>query len=165
MIIQEISELLIQHSEPLGLLRLGWAAGRDMRQFRPAFDRALALARRLEVRRVLLDLDDLPDISVYDQAWLAAHWVPKAVELPFRQVVIVLSPRCVYNHQVVEGLLFMARPLIRFDVQFFSQPVPGLRWISDYSPLVPGLLAAWDTAFGPAGPGGVAESRPRYGQA
>lgn len=165
MIIQEISELLIQHNEPLGLLRTGWAAGRDMSQFRSAFERVLALAQRLGVYQVLMDLDALPDISVYDQAWLAAHWVPKAVELPFKQVVIVLSPRRVYNHQVVEGLLFMARPFIRFDVQFFSQPVPGLRWISDYSPLVPGLLAEWDAAFGPAGPGGVSEAKPHYGQA
>ena len=165
MIIQEIGELLIQYHEPLGLLRTDWAAGRDMSQFRPAFERVLALAQRLAVPRVLMDLDALPDISVYDQAWLAAHWVPKAVELPLQQVVIVLSPRRVYNHQVVEGLLFVARPFIRFDVQFFSQPVPGLRWLSDYSPLLPGLLAEWDTAFGPAGPGGVAEPKPRYGQA
>ena len=167
MIIKEISELLIQYSEPLGLLRTSWAAGRDMSQFRPTLDRLLALGQRLGTSRHLLDLDALPDISAYDQAWLAAQWLPKVVDSPLKQLVIVLSPRRIYNSQVVENLLVVARPFIRFDVQFFSQPVPGLRWLSDYSPLLPELLAEWDTAFGPAGPppGGVAEPRPRYGHA
>ncbi len=167
MIIKEINELLIQYSEPLSLLRTDWAAGRDMSQFRATFDQALALANRLEAKRFVLDLDALPDISVYDQAWLATHWVPQALELPLRQVVIVLSPRRVYNHQVVEGLLALARPAIRFDVQFFSQTVPGLRWITDYSPLLAELLAEWDAAFGPAGPSpsDVSEPHAYYGQA
>ncbi len=165
MIINEIGELLMQHSEPLGLLRINWAAGRDMSQFRATFERLLALVRRLGVSRVLLELDALPDISAYDQAWLATRWIPQATELSLNQVVVVLSPRRIYNHQVVEGLLFVARPFIKFDVQFFSQPVPGLRWISDYSPLLPGLLAEWDAAFGPTPPpppGGVQEPRARY---
>lgn len=167
MIIKEISELLIQYSEPLSLLRTSWAAGRDMSQFRPTLDRLQVLAQRLGMSRYLLDLEALPDISAYDQQWLATQWLPRVLELPLKQLVIVLSPRRVYNSQVVENLLLVARPFIRFDVQFFSQPVPGLRWLSDYSPLLPELLAEWDTAFGPAGPlpGGVAEPRPRYGLA
>ncbi len=165
MIIKEVSELLIQHSEPLGLLRVSWGAGRDMSQFRNAFNQAQALAKRLNINQLLLEMDALPDISVYDQTWLATQWLPRALGLPLRQVVIVLSPRRVYNHQVIEDLLLIARPLIRFDVQFFSQPVPGLRWLSDYSPLLPELLAEWSAAFGPGtpAPSGVAEPRAYYG--
>ncbi|MFD1467451.1 hypothetical protein ACFQ48_04375 [Hymenobacter caeli] len=151
----------------MSLLRVSWAAGRDMSRFRSTFERVLEVARRVAASRVVLELDALPDISPYDQAWLATQWMPRAVELPLEQVVIVLSPRRIYNHQVVEGLLFMARPFIHFDVQFFSQSIPALRWISDYSPLVPGLLAEWDAAFGPAGlapgTGNAAEQRASYG--
>lgn len=166
MIINEIGELLMQHSEPLGLLRTNWAAGRDMSQFRGALTQAQAVAQRLGVRRCLLELDALPDISAYDQAWLATQWIPNALQLPLQQVVIVLSPRRVYNHQAVEDLLLVARPFIKFDVQFFSQPVAGLRWLTDYSPLVPDLLHEWDAAFGPTPPppDGVNEPRAHYGR-
>ena len=166
MIVKEISELLIQYSGPLNLLRIDWAAGRDMSQFRVAFDQAVALASRMGVSRLLLELDALPDISAYDQAWLATQWLPPVLKLPLQQVVIVLSPRRVYNQHVVEGLLLAARPQIGFDVQFFSQPVPGLRWLTDYSATVPELLAEWDMAFGPVAPApnGVVEPRGRYGR-
>ncbi|TPG64428.1 hypothetical protein [Hymenobacter nivis] len=164
MIINEIGELLMQHSEPLGLLRTSWAAGRDMSQFRGALTRAQGLAKKLGVRRCLLELDALPDISAYDQAWLATQWIPNSLQLSLQQVVIVLSPRRIYNQQAVEGLLLVARPFIKFDVQFFSQPVAGLRWLTDYSPLVPELLTEWDAAFGPTPlpPGGVQEPRAYY---
>ena len=47
-----------------------------------------------------------------------------------------------------------------------AQPVPGLRWLTDYSATVPELLTEWDMAFGPVAPppGGVAEPRGRYGR-
>jgi hypothetical protein len=163
MIINEVGELLMQYSEPLGLLRTNWAAGRDMSQFRGALTRAQAVAQRLGVRRCLLELDALPDISAYDQAWLANQWLPQTAQHALQQVVIVLSPRRIYNHQAVEDLLLVARPFIKFDVQFFSQPVAGLRWLTEYSPLVPELLKEWDAAFGPTPPpGGVHEPRAYY---
>lgn len=164
MIINEIVELLMQYSEPLGLLRTSWAAGRDMSQFRGALTQAQAVAQRLGVRQWLLELDALPDISAYDQAWLATQWIPSLLQIPLQQVVIVLSPRRIYNHQAVEGLLLAARPFIKFDVQFFSQPVASLRWLTEYSPLVPKLLKEWDAAFGPTPPllGGVKEPHAHY---
>lgn len=164
MIINEIGELLMQHSEPLGLLRVNWAAGRDMSQFRGALTQAQAVAQRLGVRRCLIEMDALPDISAYDQAWLANQWLIQSLQLSLQQVVIVLSPRRIYNHQAVEDLLLVARPFIKFDVQFFSQPVAGLRWLTEYSLLVPELLKEWDAAFGPTSPlpGGVHEPRAYY---
>ncbi|MGI4885050.1 MAG: hypothetical protein ACRYFR_08835 [Janthinobacterium lividum] len=164
MIINEVGELLMQYNEPLGLLRTSWAAGRDMSQFREALTQAQAVAQRLGVRRCLVELDALPDISVYDQAWLSTHWIPQSLQLPLEQVVIILSPRRVYNHQAVEDLLLVARPFIKFDVQFFSQPVAGLRWLTEYSQLVPDLLHEWESAFGPTPPppGGVQEPRAYY---
>ncbi|AWM33850.1 hypothetical protein [Hymenobacter nivis] len=164
MIINEIGELLMQYSEPLSLLRINWAAGRDMSQFRGALTQAQAVAQRLGVRRCLFELDALPDISAYDQAWLAIQWIPGLLQLPLQQVVIMLSPRRIYNHQAVENLLLVGRPFIKFDVQFFSHPVAGLRWLTEYSPLVPELLAEWDEAFGPTPPppGGVQEPRAYY---
>jgi len=164
MIINEIDELLVQHSEPLSLLRINWAAGRDMSQLREALTRVQAVAQRLGIRRCLLELDALPDISAYDQAWLAVQWIPSLMQLPLQQVVIMLSPRRIYNHLAVEGLLLAARPFIKFDVQFFSQPVAGLRWLTEYSPLVPELLEEWAVAFGPTPPplGGVQEPRAHY---
>jgi len=124
------------------------------------------LAAQLEVSQVLLDLNALPDVPVYDQIWLTASFMPAVLKLPLKQVVIALSPRRVYNQLVVEGVLSAASWLIRFDVQFFAQAEPGLAWLTDDSPRLPELLREWaarpDAAPSPTDE--LAEPRVPYGQ-
>jgi hypothetical protein len=45
----------------------------------------------------------------------------------------------------------MFRSIIKFDIQYFPQPEPGLKWLADYSARLPELQAEWDAVFG-AGP-------------
>jgi hypothetical protein len=114
---------------------------------------------------MLIDINSFPDISVYDQVWLGANWMPGLVKLPLERLVLAINRRRVHNQLAVDSLLALGRPFIKFDVQFFSTSVPGLHWLSDYSARMPALLAEWTSVHGPvpyAAPGSVAEPRPRY---
>jgi hypothetical protein len=164
MIITDIKELKIQYDEPLHLLRVEWAAGRDMRRLRPALEQLAQLAIRLHVTHGLLAIDTLPDISAYDQIWLGSQWLPKTERLALQQAVIVLSSGKVYNQQAIETLLSLNRRLVRFDFQFFGQPVAAMHWLTNESRRLPALLAEWEAAFGPVAPEAhsLAEPRPPY---
>ncbi|TVT41319.1 hypothetical protein FNT36_07640 [Hymenobacter setariae] len=161
MIITDIKELKIQHDEPLHLLRVEWAAGRDMRRLRPALEQLSQVAIRLQITHGLLAIDTLPDISAYDQIWLGSQWLPKTERLALKQAVIVLSSGKIYNQQAIETLLTLNRNHVRFDFQFFSQSVSAMHWLTNESRRLPALLAEWDEAFGPMAPEAYQASEPR----
>jgi hypothetical protein len=166
MIIKSIGEFCAQYDEPLDLLRVAWTVGGNMRHFRPTFTRLSELAAELAVGRVMLELNALPDVPVYDQLWLTTSFMPTVLKLPLKQVVIVLSAKRVYNQHVVEGLLMAVSPFTRFDVQFFRQPEFGLAWLTDDSPRLPGLLREWAEHCGAMVPAAdeVGEPHVPYGQ-
>jgi hypothetical protein len=162
-IITSISDFSLQFDEELSLLRIEWASGNDMRTFRASAEQLLVLSQRLQVRRLLLNMNTLPDISVYDQVWLGAHWIPTLAKSTLERVVLVNHRRRVHNQLAIESLLAQMLPIIRFDIQYFPQSGPGLHWLSDYSDRLPALLAEWDAVHGPASPGsGANKSYPLY---
>ena len=165
MIITSISDLSLQYDEPLSLLRVEWASGQDMRTFRLSADQLQHVTGQLGVRNLLLEMNTFPDISVYDQVWLGANWMPGVVKLPLERVVLAIHGRRVHNQLAIDSLLALSRPFIKFDIQFFPKAVPGLHWLSDYSDRLPALLAEWEAVHGPAlppAPGIVAEPRATY---
>jgi hypothetical protein len=165
MIISTIPDFSLQYDEPLGLLRVEWAAGQDMRTFKASADQAVLLAKELNVRYLLLDMNSFPDISVYDQVWLGAHWMPRLLNLSLERLVLAINRRRVHNQLAIDSLLATARPLIKFDIQFFLTAVPGLHWLCDYSERLSPLLAEWNNVHGPNTlplPGHLAEPPPTY---
>jgi hypothetical protein len=152
MIIKHIKEFAIQHDESLGLLRIQWVGGQCMRHFRDAFRQLQQLAKELRISKALIELDTLPDISAYDQLWLGSNWLPRLQQLSLQQVVVVLGSGQVYNSQAIEMLLTTGRIPFSFDIQLFTQASPAMHWLTDDSPRLPALLAAWHTAYGPALP-------------
>ena len=164
-IINSISDLSLQYDEPLGLLRVEWTSGTDMRTFRSSVEQLLQMSQKLNVRRTLLNINTFPDISVYDQVWLGTNWMPEVVRMNIERVVLVIHRRRVHNQLAIDSLIALARPFIKFDIQYFPQAVAGMHWLNDYSERLPALLAEWDALHGLAAPGipGIAESRPQYG--
>ncbi|MGI4823704.1 MAG: hypothetical protein ACRYFV_21040 [Janthinobacterium lividum] len=152
MIITHIKQFAIQHDESMRLLRVEWIGGQSMRHFRDAFRQLQQLAKELSISKALLELDTLPDISAYDQLWLGTNWLPRLQQLPLQQVVVVLGSGQVYNSQAIEMLLTTGRVPFAFDIQMFTQVSPAMHWLTDESPRLPALLAAWHTAYGPALP-------------
>jgi hypothetical protein len=148
MIINSIAELCVQHDEPLNLVRVAWMVGGNMRHFQQAFTQLRDLMQQLAVGRIVLELNAMPDIPVYDQMWMSTHFMPALLKLPLQQVVVVLSARRVYNQHVVEGVLAAAAMHIRFDVQFFAQPEAAMAWLTDDSLRLPALLREWAGSYG-----------------
>jgi hypothetical protein len=152
MIITHIKQFAIQYDELLRLLRIEWIGGQNMRLFRDAFRQLQQLAKELRITKALLELNTLPDISAYDQIWLGTNWLPRLQQLPLQQAVVVLGSEQVYNSQAIEMLLTMDKVPFSFDIQIFNQSSPAMHWLTDESPRLPALLAAWHTAYGPALP-------------
>ena len=148
MIITSIPDYFLQFDEALSLLRIEWASGDDVRSLRASATQLLLLAQELGTQHWLVNMNTFPDISVYDQVWLGVHWVPGAMKLPLARVVLVNHRRRVHNQMAIDSLISMARPLIRFDIQFFPQAGSGLQWLSDHSPRLPELLAEWEALHG-----------------
>jgi hypothetical protein len=152
MIIKHIKQFAIQYDERLNLLRIEWIGGQNMSHFRMAFRQLQQLAKELRISKALLELNSLPDISAYDQFWLGVNWLPRLQQVPLQQVVIVLGSEQVYNSQAIEMLLATDKIPYKFDIQIFEQYLPAMHWLTDESPRLPALLAAWRAAYGPALP-------------
>lgn len=151
-IITSISDFSLQYDQPLALLRVEWASGADMRTFRASAEQLLVLSQQLQVLHLLLNMNTLPDISVYDQVWLSTHWMPAVVKSPLERVVLVNHRRRVHNQLAIESLIGHVRASIRFDIQYFPLPESGLLWLSDHSDRMPALQVEWDAVHGPGLP-------------
>ena len=164
MIISSIAEFCIQYDEFSDLLRVAWLAGHGMRHFQVAFSKLHRIIKRSHVSRIVLDLEAMPDIPVYDQLWLSTDFMPALLKLPLRQLVLVLSDKRVYNQHVVDGLLAAVANTLPFDVQFFAHPETAIAWLTDDSPRLPALFTEWASGcHNPSHPpSSVAEPQARY---
>lgn len=149
-IITSIPDFSLQYDEELSLLRVEWAAGHDTRNLRASAMQLLRLDQELGMRHLLLNMSTFPDISVYDQVWLGANWMPGVVKLPLERVVLVNNRHRVHNQLAIESMLGLVRPFIRFDVQFFPSAVTGMRWLCDFSPRLREVIAEWEAVHAPA---------------
>lgn len=149
MIVTSIPDFSLQYDEELSLLRVEWAAGSDMRNIRASALQLLRLNQEFGMRNLLLNMNTFPDISVYDQMWLGTHWMPGVVKLPLERVVVINNRHRIHNQLAIESMLALVRPFIRFDIQFFPNASSGMRWLSDFSPRLPGLMAEWDAVHAP----------------
>ena len=132
-----------------------------MRGFRSAAEQLLRLAKEEQAKLMLLNMNTFPDISVYDQVWLGTHFMPGIVKLPLERVVLVIHRR-MHNQLAVDALIALSRPFIRFDIQFFPQPGPGMQWLSDHSGRLPALLAEWEALHGTVVPPAPDVALPLY---
>ena len=163
MIIEAVAELRIQYDADLSLFRTAWVPGAPNTHYRAVSERLLDVAEQYPARHYLVDMSDVPDISVYDQLWLGRHWVPRGLRLPIARIVYCNQPARIHNQLAIESLLYLSQPFIKFDVQFFSEADAALDWLSDSSPRLPALLAEWEQHFGPSPPPDeVAEPKTPY---
>ena len=149
MIITSIPDFSLQFDSELSLLRIEWASGDDTRDLRDSAKKLLVLDRELAVRNLLINMNTFPDISVYDQVWLGMHWMPGIVKLPLERVVIINNRHRVHNQLAIDSMIALVRPFIKFDIQFFPQAASGMRWLSDFSPRLPEIMAEWSRVFAP----------------
>lgn len=149
MIIKSIPDFSIQYDQELSLLRVEWAAGDDARNLRASAAALLRLDQELGMSKLLLNMNAFPDISVYDQVWLGTHWMPGIVKLPLQRVVLINNRHRVHNQMAIDSMLALVRPFIKFDLQFFPNASSGMRWLSDFAPRLPEVMAEWDAVHAP----------------
>ncbi|MGI4834485.1 MAG: hypothetical protein ACRYFK_13600 [Janthinobacterium lividum] len=151
--------MLIQEDAELRLLRVCWVGGRSTSAFREAASGLVDLVQQHGTHRLLLELNEQPDVPVYDQLWLSTTLLPRIAQLPVTQLVIILSSQRVYNRHVLESLLMQYQARIRADIQFFAQSEAALDWLTDNSPRVPALLAEWAREVHPGSSSPVSQQR------
>jgi len=144
-IIHTITDFYLQYDEVVNVLRVEWRSGRNIRQLRRSAGQLLLLLQQLAVRRLLIDMDSVPDLSVDDEVWLGTHWMPGLVVLPLERLVLVLDSGQTHNQLAINALHSLVQPAIRFDAQYFSDTKSAMGWLTDDSDRLPALAAEWNT--------------------
>lgn len=124
------TSLATQWAPALHLLRWDWQAPLSAAGFQAAFNRLLLQSRQLRVTRWLADVSQAPVVGFEEQAWLSETWLPAFAELPVRTVALVL-PASLHNQLVVENVLADGRRLVQAEIQFFSDVVSALDWLTE----------------------------------
>ena len=143
MLHQYIPAFCLQTDAESGMLRVEYRMGAESTLRRHEVTALLALAHKHAVRRLLIDMRTVPLLSVYDELWLGAHFMPALVALPLERLVLIVSSHQTYHQLAIDALHDLIKPAIRFDAQYFDDPETALYWLTDDAPQVPALLAEW----------------------
>ena len=143
MIISSIPDFCLQYDEALGFLRLEWVSGALTHTLRASAAQLLQLARQLAVRILLIDMNTVPNISVEDEQWLGAHWMPGIVQLPLAHLILAISSNELHNQLAIDALHDLVQPAIRFESHYFTDADSALQWVAEGSGRLPALQAEW----------------------
>ncbi|QIL76743.1 MULTISPECIES: hypothetical protein [Hymenobacter] len=146
MILAQIDCLRVQYDESLCLLRYQWCGGSSLHSFAQAMNYLAELVQTHQIKRVLVDMNGLPELSMKEQIWVGVSWFPRVAAQSVQHVAVVVPPAATYNQMVVESLLGFSRQITRFDVQFFADPGSALDWLTNSPIHMLALLAEWQSA-------------------
>jgi len=150
MLLPLFQALKIQVDPAHSFARYQWLDPRN-RQLRPALEHGHEVSSQYRPHLALVDFTYLPPVSLADELWLSVSWFPKVVQLPYKQVAIVLQTEHLHNQMVLEAMLWVARPLVRFQLQLFDDVPSALGWLlADDLATALVLQAEWETSTVPA---------------
>ncbi len=95
-------------------------------------------------------MNTVPNISVADQLWLGAYWMPGLVQLPLENLVLAIDQTRVHNQLAIDALHDLVQPAIRFASHYFPDSESAVRWLAEGTNRLPALLAEWRTRPGVA---------------
>ncbi|MFD1467452.1 STAS/SEC14 domain-containing protein [Hymenobacter caeli] len=121
--------LQVQHDAGLRLLRFQWLDLANHR-LRPALERGLELVVAHQPTHVLVDFEGLPPIGIKDELWMSTYWFPRIAGQSLRCVALVLRPEHLHNQMTTEAMFWVARHLMRFQVQVFDEVPAALDWLT-----------------------------------
>ncbi|WP_345116841.1 hypothetical protein [Hymenobacter algoricola] len=131
----------------MNLLRWQWRGSLDLDKFIKSFDYLAAFSQQHKVTRWLADTSDMPLVGIDEQVWLGEQWLPQFVELGVKKIGLVL-PLSLHNVLVVEHLMFDAQHYTPSNVQFFSDTLAALDWLTDSAPRIGMLEQEWQQLAG-----------------
>ena len=105
----------------------------------------LALARQLAIQVLLIDMNTVPNISIDDELWLGAHWMPGIVQLPLAHLILAIDSSQLHNQLAIDALHDLVQPAIRFESHYFADADSALHWLTEGTGRLPALQAEWRT--------------------
>jgi hypothetical protein len=112
------------------LLCQRWLKRYHTHSFRPAMQLTVQLLQKLDVRRWLFDLNNLPNVSLDDQSWVSQWLLPELTKLHLSKVAIVFSSN-LYNQLATEALLGASPQYVTCDTQFFADSESAADWLNN----------------------------------
>ncbi|RYU78927.1 hypothetical protein [Hymenobacter persicinus] len=131
----------------MDLLRWKWRGSIDLIKFSQALDYLADFSQQHHVTRWLADTSDMPLVGIDEQVWLGEEWLPRFVRLGVSKIGLVL-PLSLHNVLVIEHLMVDTQRYTPANLQFFSDSLAGLDWLTDSSPQIMALEQQWEQSVG-----------------
>ena len=145
MIIPAVDALKVQYDAAHNFARFQWLDPGN-RVLRPALNYGCHVIENYRPHLALVDFTGLPPVSFTDELWLSVHWFPRIVKGSLQQVALVTRPEQLHNQMAVEAMFWVARALMRFQVQIFDDIIPALEWLLADDAAAQALQHEWNTA-------------------
>ncbi|MBC8083557.1 MAG: hypothetical protein H7Z21_10130 [Hymenobacter sp.] len=143
MLLPPVDALQIQYDPARNLMRFQWLDPVNL-QLRSALVYGRDVVVQYKPTHVLVDLHDLPHLSMQDELWMSVHWLPIIAAQSIQQVALVHGAvGYLHNQMAVEALIWLGRHLIGFQIQFFDDASAALHWLMGSDESVEQLQAEW----------------------
>ena len=113
----------------LRLLCWQWIGSFNDAEFQHSLLQLLQLTQHLHPYRWMADVSVLPAVSPAMQQWLSNEWLPHYRKLHI-QMLAILLPSDLHNQLALENLVADANPSARCDMQYFSDALAALDWLT-----------------------------------
>ncbi|MDF7814498.1 hypothetical protein [Hymenobacter sp. YC55] len=143
--IRILDSLCIQFYPKLRLLRWAWHGPMSLSKFQLAFGELMIFSLQQGANRWLIDSASLPPIGPDEQAWLSDLWLPCAEHLGLRHLALVL-PGDVHNQLIIESVISDGQRYVKANLQFFSDALSALDWLTGSPTLVGDMELEWSAA-------------------
>lgn len=110
------------------ILELEWHDFASGDAFRTVLEEAYELAKSYAVKGWLGNNTAMRTIRQVDQQWTTETWFPKLEDLPLRKMAIIESTDAM-NRMSVTTIMTTAKPIISFDVQYFTSRHTAMQWL------------------------------------
>jgi hypothetical protein len=140
--LHQLDSIRFQYDISTRMLRWQWHGTLDLNKFEQAFNFMLSFSRQYKVTRWLADTSDMPLVGIDEQTWLSETWLPQFVALDVIRIGLVL-PLGLHNVLVVEHLMNDAQHYTPSNVQFFSDTLAALDWLTNSAPHIEQLEREW----------------------
>ena len=128
-----LHDICVQYVPEVALVRLQFRRpSATMASFQRSLQAVAQLVEQNTVAEGIIDLHGLPDLTIGQQLWVAAHWLPRIAVPAVQHAAFIIPENSLYNQMAVEALHRASRHFIHCEVQFFHNPPAALDWLLSF---------------------------------
>lgn len=117
----------IYFDEEIGSVVMEWDGYATSEQFKQGTELMLNTLIKNNCFKVLADIKDMILISMEDQEWLNAHFLPRAIEFGFKAIAII-RPDFYFNKVAVESISYKVDK-DKLTINFFDNAAEAREWL------------------------------------